>query len=258
MTRTAKLTCLGALLVFALASLAQAEVIQRGNLRVSFDGKLTPKALPRSGSAPVRVAVATRIAAANGGNPPRLRQISIAINRYGHFDPRGLPVCTLRDIQPSTTQNALRACRHSLVGQGSFAANVLLTQQSPFPAAGKLYAFNGVVHGKPAILAHVYGTEPVPTSFTLVFLLQPRKGTFGTVLRASLPEVTGDSSYITAISLNLGKTFRSHGRTHSYLSASCPAPKGFPGAVFPFAEASFGFKGRTVNSTLTRSCKVSG
>ena len=31
-------------------------------------------------------------------------------------------------------------------------------------AEGKLYAFNGRWHGRPAILAHVYGTKPVPTS----------------------------------------------------------------------------------------------
>jgi hypothetical protein len=45
----------------------------------------------------------------------------------------------------------------------------------------------------------------------------------------------------------------------SYLSAGCPAPKGFPGAVFPFAKASFAFaKQPSLNSTLTRSCGAEG
>jgi hypothetical protein len=49
------------------------------------------------------------------------------------------------------------------------------------------------------------------------------------------------------------------GRKHSYFSASCPAPKGFPGAVFPFAKASIGFQGGpTLGSTLTRTCKAKG
>jgi hypothetical protein len=48
-----------------------------------------------------------------------------------------------------------------------------------------------------------------------------------------------------------------HGKRRSYLSASCPAPKGFPGAAFPFARASFGFGKQTLTSTLTRSCRVS-
>jgi hypothetical protein len=248
---------LAVLACLALVSLAQAEVVQRGHLRVAFDGDLTPKSLPRSGMAPVKVAVAAKIASTNSDAPPQLRQISIAINRNGRFTPAGLPLCHLRDIQPSTTANALKACRGSLVGEGQFSAKILLSQQAPFPSEGKVFAFNGVLNGKPAILAHVYGTEPVPTSYTLPFAIDSAKGTYGTVLRASLPSVTGDSGYITGLSLTLGRNFSSHGQRRSYLSASCPAPAGFPGAVFPFARASFGFAGRTVTSVLTRSCKVS-
>jgi hypothetical protein len=241
-----------------LASLAQAEVVQKGDLRVSFVGKLSPSALPRSGSAPIRVEVGTRIDAAKAKNPPRLRAMTIAINRYGHFDPDLLPKCTLADIQPSTTENALEACGDSLVGRGTFSANVALSRQAPFPSAGPLYAFNGVVNGRPAILAHVYGEKPVPTSFTLVFELRKSKGTFGTLMRASLPNLTGSSGYITGLSLDLGKTVRSGAKTKSYLSASCPAPKGFSGASFPFAKVSLDFGKEKVEETLARNCKVRG
>jgi hypothetical protein len=187
-----------------------------------------------------------------------LRQIKIGINRYGRFTPQGLPVCSLREIQPSTTSNALKACGGSLVGEGRFSAKVLLGQQAPFPAAGKVYAFNGRLDGKPAIFAHVYGTDPVPTSFTLPFTVEPSKGTFGTTLRSSLPAVTGNSGYITGLSLKLGRNFSYHGQKRSYFSASCPAPKGFSGAVFPFAKASFGFGKKTLTSTLSRNCRVRG
>jgi hypothetical protein len=244
---------------FSLIPHTLAEVIQRGGVRVSFDGKLAPDKLPRHGSAPVRVSVAAKIAATDEANPPQLRTISIAINRYGHFDPTGLPICTERDIQPATTQNALKACRDSLVGVGSFSAKVALSEQSPFPAEGKMYAFNGRLNGRPAILAHVYGTNPVPTSFTFPFVLKPAKGTYGTVLEANLPEATGKSGYVTGLAMNLGRNFTSHGKRRSYLSASCPAPKGFSKAAFPLAHAQFGFKGgRSIGSTLQRSCGVRG
>jgi len=247
-----------ALLLLASVSLASAEVVQKGGLRVAFTGKLSPTRLPRSGSAPIHVSVGTQIDSAKAKNPPRLRTLTIAINRYGRLDPDLVPKCTLRDIQPSTTENALDACGDSLVGKGTFSANVALSRQAPFPSSGPLYAFNGVVNGKPAILAHVYGEKPVPTSFTLVFELKQAKGTFGNVLRASLPEVTGSSGYITGLSLNLGKTVRSHGKTRSYLSASCPAPKGFSGASFPFAKVSLDFGSKKISETLARSCKVRG
>jgi hypothetical protein len=92
-----------------------------------------------------------------------------------------------------------------------------------------MLAFNGSYKGRPAILAHVYGTEPVPTSFTLPFVISRAKGT----------------SY--------------KGKRRSHASAGCPAPKGFPGATFPFAKASYSFAGgRTLSSTLTRSCRARG
>jgi hypothetical protein len=247
-----------ALLTFVLTSLAGAEVVQQGHVRVNFDGDLTPRTLPRQGSAPVRVDLKARIGSTDKGTPPQLRRISIAINRYGRFNVQGLPNCSLRDIQPSTTAAALAACRDAVVGEGRFSARILLNQQAPFPADGKVYAFNGRLHGRPAIFAHVYGTDPVPTSFTLPFTIRSSKGTYGTVLEAKLPEVTGNSSYITGFSLNLGRNFRYHGHKRSFLSASCPAPRGFPGAVFPFARASFGFAKRNLEMTLTRSCKVRG
>lgn len=237
---------------------SEAVVIQRGGIKVSFDGKLAPKKLPREGSAPVRVSVAAKIAASDEGkDPPSLQRISIAINRYGHFDTAGLPVCTERDIQPATTQNALRACKSSMVGVGTFSASVGLSRQSPFPAEGKMFAFNGRVGGKPAILAHVYGTKPVATSFTFPFVLQQSKGTFGTTLVAKLPS-TGKEGFITGLSMNLGRNYSFKGKRHSYLSASCPAPKGFAGVPsFPLAHADFEFKGgRRLGSTLVRSCGV--
>lgn len=222
------------------AGLARAEVVQRGDVRVSFT-------------------VGAKISATNGQSPPQLRRISIAINRNGHFEPKGLPVCPLREIQPSTTADALAACGGSLVGTGKFSASVLFTEQAPFPSVGKIYAFNSRLHGHPAILAHVYGTKPVPTSFTVPFELRSTKGTYGTLLQASLPEVTGNSSHITGLQLTLGRNFSAHGKKRSYLSAGCPAPKGFPGTSFPFAKASLAFaKGKTVTETLTRSCNARG
>jgi hypothetical protein len=255
----ARLILTTVLLALGLTALAQAEITQRGDLRVAFGGSLTPHALPRSGTAPVKVAVGAKIATTNGSNPPQLRRISIAINRNGRFEPKGLPLCSLEQIQPTTTADALAACRASLVGEGSFSAKVLLPQQAPFPSAGKVYAFNGTYRGRAAILAHVYGTQPIPTSYTIPFQISRSKGTFGTVLSASLPQVTSEWGYVTGLQITLGRTFSSHGKRRSYLSAGCPAPKGFPGAVFPFAKASFAFGGRgTLTSVLNRSCGARG
>lgn len=245
-----------ALLALALAAFAQAEITQRGNLRIAFDGQITPKKLPREGLAPVKVSVSTEISSTKKGkSPAQLRRISIAINRHGTLDSTGLPVCRVTDIQPATTQKALAACRGSLVGEGSFSAEVALSRQAAFPSAGKMLAFNGTYKGKPAILAHVFGEEPVPTSFTLPFVIGRSKGTFGTTLTASLP--ASDNNIVTGIELNLQRTYTYKGKRRAFASAGCPAPKGINSAPFSFAKTSYAFAGgKKMSETLVRTCKV--
>jgi DNA-binding beta-propeller fold protein YncE len=234
-------------------------VVRRGSVQVSFDGKLTPHALPRHGTAPVGIAVDARITGTGEGAPPQLRRIAIAINRNGRLSATGLPICRERQIQPSTTESARATCGGALVGEGRFAANVKLPEQSPFPSSGKVLAFNGRLHGRPAILAHIYGTEPAPTSYVLPFAIEGAHGTYGTVLEASLPQATGDWGYVTGLKMTLRRSFRFHGKRHSYLSAGCPAPSGFPSAVFPLARTSFAFAGgMTLTSVLNRSCRAKG
>jgi hypothetical protein len=234
-----------------------ADVIRRGDFRVGLQAKLTPSRLPRSEAAPVRFSFSANIASTEGEVPPQLRSIQVEINRHGHFEPGGLPVCRIRDIQPSTNAGALEACRDALVGQGHFSAKVLLAQQAPFPSDGNVLAFNGRWHGHPAILAHIYGPRPIPTSYTLPFEIDTiSKGAYGTSLGASLPRFTSKWGYVTGISLAIGRSFRSGGHRRGYLTASCPAPKGFPIAPYSIARASLGFGDRTVHSALTRTCEV--
>jgi len=230
------------------APLAHAEVAQKDGVRVTVAGKMNPTELPRSGAAPVAVSVAGHITPTKPGALPKLERISVAINSHGKLQSRGIPLCRLGHIDPSTTAEALTACGPSLVGEGRFSADVKIPEQSPFPSAGRVLAFNGKLNGKPAILAHIYGTEPVPTSYVLPFLIGTAKGTYGTVLAASLPNVTGEWGYVTGVSLSFDK---------SYLAAACPAPKGFSGASFPLLRTRFSFAaGPTLTSTLNRSCKV--
>lgn len=246
--------------VIALAGVAGAEVSQKGPVRVSVDVQLAPAKLPRHGGAPVAVSFAGQIGSTSkGGGPPQLSAITLALNSHGTLLTNGLPRCRLGHIDPSTTTEALSACGSSLVGEGHFTADVKLPEQSPFPSQGKVLAFNGRYLGKPAIFAHIYGTEPAPTSYVLPFLITHTSGTYGTALKASLPRVTGEWGFVTGISMKLDRNFVSHGQTRSYISAGCPAPKGFPGVSFPLAKTTFAFAGGLkLSSVLVRNCRVVG
>jgi hypothetical protein len=245
--------------MLAAATIAPADVNQSGDVRVAFQGDLAPRALPRSGAAPVRVSLRARITGAHGGEPPQLRRIAIGFNRNGVVNSSGLPICHRSEIQPASSADALRSCRGSLVGKGIFTANVLVPEQSPFPSEGQVFAFNSVIHGEPAILAHVYGTEPLPTSYTLPFFIRRSGGRYGTSLVAFLPPVTANWGYVTGLSMTLGRRFSVAGRRRSYFSAGCPAPAGFPAANFAFARARFSFAGDlALTDTVNRNCTVRG
>lgn len=246
-----------ALCVLASASLASAEVTQEGNLRVSFTGGIAPNALPRKGKAPVKVRFGGEIKTIDGQAPPQLREISLAINRNGKFDFRGLPACHYHQIHPASTGEAIKTCPDSVIGEGIFSAHVELPEQSPFPSAGQVTAFNGTFHGRHVIFAHVFGTTPLPQSQVLIFDLGKTSGAFRTTLTAELPRVAAEWGYVSGVSLSLSKVFRYKGERRSLLTAGCPAPGGADVAAFNFARASFGFEdGRTLGVTMTRSCRV--
>jgi hypothetical protein len=195
----------------------------------------------------------------SGERPPSVRRISIAINRGGRIDARGLPVCPRDQIEPSSTRAALERCGAALVGTGTYDADIAFPEQDAFRSRGRILAFNAVVDGEEAILAHIYGASPVPITRIIVFRIRETSGTYGTVLSGRLPTSLIRWGYLKSISLDFHRTYVYRGQRRSYLSAACTAPAGFPGAVFPFARASMGFEdGRTLSSTLTRSCKVRG
>jgi len=229
------------------ASLAQAELTARGDLFVRFSGGIAPNALPRETRAPISVEIAGTVRTLSGDRPPALRGISIAINQGGKLDARGLPVCRQREIEPSSSQEALARCGPALVGGGSYDADVAFPEQSAFPSHGRVLAFNAVVDG----------AKPIPITRIIVFHIRETGGTYGTTLTGSLPASTNRWGYLRRISLSLHRNFTYKGQRRSYLSAACDAPAGFPGATFPFAHASMRFAdGRTLSSILTRSCKV--
>lgn len=260
---SARTRALGALLLLAAlgaAALAQAEIAQRGGVQVKVSGALSPHRLPREGLAPVAVSVAGRITSVGQEPLPQLRELRIEINRHGRLDQHGLPTCEEDQIQPASTGRALAACRRSLVGQGHFWANIVLAGQAPYPTRGRLLVFNGLSKGKSVLLGQIYAPRPFATSFVIPFEMQRlRHGPYGTALTAFLPEALGSWGYVTAIELTLSRRYTYRGRRHSYVSAGCPAPKGFGKASFPLTRTSFSFAGgRRITSTLTRQCGVRG
>ena len=109
--RRLALVALALLVTLALAGVARAEVEREGDIVVSVDGGISPRALPRTGTAPVTVTLDSTFKSAEGSDPPpQLRTIAVGINRGGKVFDRGLPTCRVRRIQPTTIKAARRIC----------------------------------------------------------------------------------------------------------------------------------------------------
>jgi len=243
--------------VLAGAGGAGADLIRSGNLLVSLRGDISPNVLPRQRPVPIAVQVSSGLRVIDDAEPPALHKITIELNREGRLDARGLPICPTRRLESTTSSEALARCRSALVGHGSVAAKIEFPN-APFPARGRLLAFNGRVRGRPVVLVHVYGATPAPTTIVLRFARRHRRtGTFGTVLSTRLPTIAGHWGYVTDIEMTLRRIYRHRGQRRSFLKASCPAPRGFPGASFTLARATYSFSdGSRATTKLTRHCRV--
>ena len=238
-------------------------VTQKDNLRVSVEGKLSPKKLPRKGAVPISVSVGWDIATIDGSPPPKLKKLRIEINKEGRFETEGLPTCPYNKIQPATTQRALSNCRSALVGKGSFSAYIALKGQEEgesYPAKGQLLVFNGEEKGKPVLFGQIYSAHPFATSFVIVFqVAKIKKGDYGTALTAVLPASLRSWGNLTGIEMSLSRRYGYKGKQRSFVSAGCPAPKGFKLASFKLARTSFSFTGgKELSSTVTGDCRARG
>jgi hypothetical protein len=248
--------CLLATLAFAATSFAS--VVQEGTLRVSITTQIKPFRLPRADPAPIDVFLAGHISSTTGGVPPQLVQMTIYVNRHGVLDTSAVPVCPLDRISPATTDRALERCGPSLVGSGHFWASVVLPDQPAYRTTGRLLAFNGLSHGRPAVLAQIYTTQPFPSSFVVPFAIaQIPHGRYGTKLSAELPEALGEWGFVDRIKMTIGRAVQRGAAERSFLDASCPAPRGTRTAAFPLALADFSFAGgQSLRATVSKSCGV--
>lgn len=251
------LLCVVVALGAVTASLARGELTASGNLFITFNGNIEPEVLPRQERAPVTVWISGQVRTLAGETPPSLREITIGVNRDGHLETRGLPVCRMAQLKAASSKEALEACGGALVGQGRYRARNTFPEQGESSIQGKILAFNSKVDGRAAILGHVYGTKPVPNTGIITFKITHPSGTFGTVLTGSVPENLTRWGYLKRISLSLHRNYTYKGKRLSYLSAPCRAPRDLNRASFEFAFAKMLFDdGRTLSSTLTRTCRV--
>jgi hypothetical protein len=246
---------LGFLVLFGAT--ANAERAQKGSLIVALNGGIAPRKLPRHERAPVAVRLAGRVLTEDRSPVPRVNWIRLELAWHGLLDTNGLAVCPAARLEGTSTQQALEHCRGASVGHGRLFARVFLPGEPALGVKAHLTAFNSRTEaGRHEVLVHAYSSDP-PVSFVIPFSVHHKPGAFRTVLVALIRRSVGPWPHVTNFQIVVGRHFIYRGRRHSYLSASCPIPKGFTAGFLSFARATYTFEGgKQMRTESVRSCRA--
>jgi hypothetical protein len=218
-----RLICTSALvvaLVVALAGLASANkptIVKVGNLELTLNGGFKPKALPKNKLAPITLEFEGKIATLDHTHLPALKEVIVDTDKNGTINAKGVPTCTAGKLQAQTTQNAEKACKGAIVGEGTTVAEVEFPEQKPIDVNSKLLAFNGGKKGgTTTIYIHAFFSSPVNGAIvTTVKVSKEHKGRYGTKSVASIPKIAGGFGSVKEFKL----AFNKH---RGYLMAKCP------------------------------------
>jgi len=249
--------------VLAVAALALmsvhagAERAQRGKLIVALNGGIAPRKLPRHDRVPVAVHLSGRVLTSDQSPLPRVNWIKLELAWRGRLDTKGLPVCRQNRLAGTDTRHAMESCGGALVGEGKLYAEIFVPNQAPFGVNARLLAFNGKSRkGGPAVWVHAYSSNP-PVSFVIPFRVRHQPGAFRTILVTTIRRSVGPWPHVSNFQVKVGREFGYEGERHSYLSASCPVPKGFTAGFLSFARATYKFAGGDeLKTESVRSCRT--
>ncbi len=253
---TLALTAALALSVVAFASAEKPITVQAGNLRLTFNGGVTPKALSRTKLEPISLNVQGKIEEVDGSHPPALTEVVVDTDKNGTIDVRGVPTCKQGQLEAVTTTGAEKACKPAILGTGTTDIDLLFPESSPVALHSKLLALNGGTKGGvTTIYIHAFLTTPVTAAVvTTVKISKEHKGPYGIRSIATIPKIAGYAGSVTNFNLTFKKKlFPYKGQKHGYLLAKCPT-----GTFVAQAEAMFHDGTKIGPAKITRTCTPKG
>jgi hypothetical protein len=230
------------------AGVAVGEEFRAGNLILNVDGKVKPTKLPKKERAPITLQVEGHVTTVDGATPPVLQRIEMSFDKQGTIFTKGLPKCSVNELENTLTDDALRKCKKALVGRGRTNAIVDFPDQAPFNAPAPLLAFNG---GN-KIIFHAFAHVPTPTTFVVPARISKTGGKFGTKVSVNIPLIAGGNGRLTDFDLKVHREWRHKGKKRSYISARCKTGQFVAKGTFQWND------GNTIKGKLTRPCKSKG
>jgi hypothetical protein len=252
-TLIAGLAALVALSIPVSAALAGETVSGPDGNTQSIEASVSPKGLYKKTASPASLSVEVvtgSTTAANGVPSPATHDV-IDFDQNLSLATKGLPTCNAAKLQNTTTEAAEKACGEAIIGKGN--AITLLPLGTLYTEPVKVTAFNGVPQGgKPVVLLHAYGVNPVQTTLVLTGVVSDyNKEGYGPRLDVTIPPLAGGFGAITDFKVKIQKSWTYQGKKMSFVNAKCPASKKLK------YRGAFTYKdGTTINASNTQACTV--
>lgn len=237
--------------VGALAFAADPPVVVRaGNLVLTLDGGVTPKALPKHDLAPLGFHASGSLTTVDGSHPPAVTEAVFDSDKDVVVDVEGLPACSAGELQARDTRHAEAACGDAVLGRGSATVEVAFPEQAPFRATGPLVLLNGGQRGGVVTLfVHTYVNVPSPTAVvSTVTMTRERKGHFGLHTVVKIPRIAGGAGSFVKGNISARRVYTYRGERRSVLSGRCPDGRIYAKGTFSFGD------GTSLSGNLLRTC----
>jgi hypothetical protein len=204
---------------------ASAVTVTEGNLTIKVDGSTSPRALPKTTTAPISFHGSATVSTRDGTHIPPAESTELLVDKHITIDTTGLPTCTLGQIEASPPAAAMKACGDALIGKGTSTAQVQFPEQASFTAKGPLLAFNGPAEGGYGgyneQLYYVYADVPLPTALIAVAKVSKGTGPYGYEISISIPKIAGGAGSFAGAEFKIDRKWTYMGKEHSFLSAEC-------------------------------------
>jgi hypothetical protein len=227
------LCAVGALVAVAAVGIAEAAggegpvTVRVGEMELTADGGFAPKALSRTKQTPIAITASGSVRMRDGSHPPAIREIIIEADKAGEAHTKGIPICKESQLQATSTTAALKACKSSLIGEGTAVAQVAFAEQNPINVSSKLLLFNGPEKGgKLTWYAHAYFANPISGAIvTTATITKIHHGRFGTLGVIKIPQLVGGAGSGISFTLEIFKSVKVGNKTFNPISATCPDGK---------------------------------
>lgn len=251
MRRRAAILTVGALVAALIcAAVAVAVTTQIGDLKVSATAEFEPRQFPEHGTLPAQFSSIVRIASVAGDQPPALSALIFEFDKHGKLNFKGVPTCTLAQLEGTTPDEARKRCAGALLGTGTGKARVELPGKAPFTISSPISVFNAPPEGgKPTLIAHAYETVPSPQALLAPFTIEKiNNGRYGYRAEIKLPQIAGGAGAAILAEASFGRTYKLHGKKVGYVEAECSG-----GRLQVFGKLVFA-DGSHLQSLLTSPC----